>query len=280
MRYYVVLAMLIAGYIALLPIMDGYSRERMNEKDVRYIPKNELIDLSVLEFRTLAADIFFLNGLTFVGGHTGVVDPGEWEWLYKTLDASSYLNPYNIDPYFLAQGALTWFGKLYPETNALLERGLAFRKKDWRIPFFIGFNYYYFLEEPEKGAHYIAMAAETPDSPKTSLVILSSRLYSQSQRTELAIAIVKDDYEKEREENLRSMYKNRLESLQNRMKIEKAVEAYEKHNKRKPLSLNVLVSKKYLNEIPADPEGGTYFLDDRGKVENSNETKTQKRWIK
>jgi hypothetical protein len=277
MRLYAVLAILIAIYTALFPVIDGFSRERVEERDVRYLPPNELLQLSALEFQNLAADILFLNGLTFAGSRKpGVQDPETWQWLYKILDASSYLNPYNKDPYFLAQGNLTWDGRMYHETNTLLERGMTYRKNDWTLPFFIGFNHYYFLRDPAAGAHYLSLAADMPDSPKLTLTILASRLYAQSQLTELAIAMVKDDYEKARDENLRRAYKIRLESLVERLNIEKAVEAYEKVYKKKPLSLDVLISRNFLKQIPTDPDGGEYFLDDQGRVKNTKEDAVEK----
>jgi len=273
------LAILLAGYIALFPVIDKYSKTNMEaERDVRYVPQKELIDLSVLEFKNLASDMIFLNALVFVGGRESGKDNQEtWQWLYKTLDASSYLNPHNVDPYFIAQGFLTWNGRIFRETNALLDRGLRYRKTDWRIPFFMGFNCYYFLNEPEKGAQYLELAAHMPDSPRGAMVVLASRLYSESARTELAIAIVKDDYEKARDENLREMYKGRLESLESRFKIEKAVEAYQRVYKRKPKSLDVLISRNFLKHIPVDPEGGEYFLDDQGRVENTKEVAVEKK---
>jgi hypothetical protein len=249
----------------------------VEERDVRYIPQNEVLHLSALEFQSLAADMLFLNGLTFAGSRKpGVQEPETWQWLYKILDASSYLNPYNKDPYYLAQGNLTWDGKMYNETNTLLERGMSYRKNDWTLPFFIGFNHYFFLHDQAVGAQYISMAADIPDSPKLTLTILASRLYVQSQLTELAIAMVKDDYEKARDESLRGIYKVRLESLVIRLNLEKAVEAYEKVYKKKPLSLDVLISRNFLKQIPADPEGGEFFLDEQGRLKNTKEVVAEK----
>jgi tetratricopeptide (TPR) repeat protein len=278
MKSLALLIALLVGYSALFPIIDEYSKNRLQERDVRYIPQKELLELSVLEFKDLASDMIFLNTLAFVGGRKkGENNRDIWQWLYKALDASSYLNPHNVDPYFIAQGFLTWHGRMFQETNDLLDRGMTFRKNDWRIPFFIGFNYYYFLNKPEKGAQYLESAARMPDSPRAALVVLASRLYSESARTELALAIVKDDLDKSKDDSLREIYQNRLESLKNRLKIEKAVEAYEKINKKKPRSLDVLVAKKFLEQIPGDLEGGEYFLDDQGRVKNTKEVAIDKK---
>lgn len=278
MRSLALLAALIAAYIAIFPTIEVYSKNRLGERDVRYIPPKEILELSTLEFKALAADLLFFEGLTFVGGRkSGDNDPDTWEWLYKILDASSYLNPHNVDPYFIAQGFLTWEGRMFKETNELLNRGLTYRTNDWRLPFFIGFNYYFFLDQPEKGAQYLEMAARLPESPRATLLILASRLYTMSARTELAIAIVKDDYERTRDEALRKIYKNRLKSLQARFKIEQAVEAYEKRYKQKPASLAVLLEKGLLKEIPSDPEGGSFFLDDSGRVKNTRDVAIEKK---
>lgn len=278
MKSLVLLTFLLAGYGALFPVIDGYSKGRLGEKDVRYIPQKELIELSMLEFKNLAADMLFFEALTYAGGRkSGKDNPETWQWVYKTLDASAHLNPYNVDPYFMAQGFLTWKGRMFEETNALLNRGITFRKNDWRIPFFIGFNYYYFLDQPEMGAKYLELAAQMPDSPKLTLIMLVSRLYSQAARTELAITIVRDDYEKATDEGLRRAYKVRLESLHARLKIEHAVQAYENIYKHKPKSLDVLVAKNLLKEIPADPEGGNFFLDARGRVKNTREAEVGKK---
>ena len=278
MKSLALLAFLLVIYITLFPIIDQYSKARISERDVRYTPQNELLDLSVLEFRDLASDMIFFNALTFIGSHKpGEDNPETWQWLSKILDASSYLNPYNMDPYFIAEGFLTWKGRMFQETNELLDRGMTFRKNNWQLPFFVGFNHYYFLNEPEKGAQYLELAADMPDSPRMALVALASRLYSESARTELAISIVKDNYEKAPDENFREMYKVRLESLGARLEIEKAIDAYENAYKKKPVSLNILVRKNFLKLIPTDPEGGEFFLDDQGRVKNTKEVAVDKK---
>jgi len=278
MRSYVLLGVFIVGYIVFLPVMDGYSKARLADRDIRYIPHKELIEVSSLEFRNIVSDMLFLNTLSFVGGRTQSKEDLEtWGWLYKTLDASSYLNPYNMDPYFIAEGFLTWHGKMFRETNSLLERGMQYRTNDWIMPFFIGFNYYYFLNDPDAGAKYIEQAAQRPGTSRTTLIALASRLYVQSAQTELAIALVKDDSEKTKDENLRIAYQARLNALYARLYVEQAVEAYKKVYRKNPASIDVLISKNYLSKKPISSEGGEFFLDKDGRVRTAIEIRIEKR---
>lgn len=277
MRFYLFVAFLVAGYISLFPIIDDYSKSRLRERDVRYVPQKELIDVSSLEYKAIVSDMLFLNTLSFLGGRDPAEDAEAWQWLYKTLDASSYLNPYNMDPYYVAEGFLPWKGRMFHETNAILNRGMEYRTHDWVMPFFIGFNHYFFMNEPEKGAQYIELAAQKPNAARTTLITLASRLYAQSARTELAIALVKDDYDKAADEGLRVAYKTRLKSLYARLKIEKAVEAYKKAYKRSPASLETLVVKDFLKEVPINPEGGVFILDNDGRIKATIEAKGEKK---
>ena len=50
-----------------------------------------------------------------------------------------------VDPYFYANAFLPWDAHMTEETNRLLEKGSRYRDWDWMLPFFIGFNDFFFL---------------------------------------------------------------------------------------------------------------------------------------
>ena len=138
--------------------------------------------LLALEYRDLVADLIFSRTQSF---HGGVLKRGEkldartWQGIYQRLDAASQLDPYFVDPYYFGQAVLTWDAQMPREANALLDRGRRYRTEDWVMPFFMGFNAFYFLHDKPQGAAYLMEAARRPGSPSLA-GLLAARLSSES----------------------------------------------------------------------------------------------------
>ncbi|MGD8315204.1 MAG: hypothetical protein PVI17_10700, partial [Syntrophobacterales bacterium] len=68
-----------------------------------------------------------------------------WRKLYRALYTATRLDPYNMDSYYFAQAVLAWEAKMIPQVIELLEYGFQHRTWDFRLPYFISFNYAFFL---------------------------------------------------------------------------------------------------------------------------------------
>jgi len=232
------------------------------------------------QFKELSADISFLNALTWLGGtrthpETGRYQPYQYEWLYQTLKNSTTLDPYFLDPYHLLNSALIWDHYNEAEVNKMIATGADTRTWDYILPFFAGFNYYYFLNDGDRSFKYLKIASKRSGG-HPFYDSLAARVAYKANKTDLAIAYLEEQV---RQATLDGQ-KFRLESLENRLKtlkeirqIELAVEAYQKQFSRPPATIEELTKLKLLLAVPKEPNGGTFYLDPDGRVRSTKDLK-------
>jgi hypothetical protein len=241
-----------------------------------YVIPAPILKITALEFDGLASDFLFLQALVFEGStferkEKPRVKEWEYRWMYNILSASTDLDPYFFDPYYFGNANLTWEGNLIKETNTLLDKGSRYRDWDWMLPFYIGFNNFYFLQDNEKAAFYLMEAAKRPTYSGTLLPTLAARLAYQGKRTENAIIFLQEILSKTEDKNIRWIYERRLNALKAILFLEKAVAAYQDKFKAQPNKLDELIAKGILSELPQDPYGGKFYLDKDGSIKTTSE---------
>ncbi|HWR71659.1 MAG TPA: hypothetical protein VN604_00655 [Nitrospirota bacterium] len=251
------------------------ARALVKTERTAFVVPSPILKIAALEFDGLAADFMFLKALVFMGSTFERKDlprikEAEWRWLGNVLEASAGLDPYFFDPYYFANANLTWDGGLIREANILLEKGSRFRDWDWRLPFYLGFNNFYFLHENTQASKFLMEAARRPGG-SPMLASLASKMAYKERRTETAILFLEEIIEKTDQEDLKIEYGTRLEALRGIDVLEKAVGAYQKQFKRAPRKLEELLDKKLIAEIPPDPYGGNYYIDADGVVKTTSE---------
>jgi hypothetical protein len=262
---------------ALLPLHVATLRSAGSEwkalpqgEETAYTIPGPILKLTSLEFDGLAADFMFLRALVFYGStfeRTEKPRVKEWEWrrLYNDLAASTDLDPYFLDPYYFAQANLTWEGNLVRETNLLLEKGSQYRDWDWMLPFYVGFNHFYFLKENDQASVYLMEASRRPGA--TPLIAsLATRLALKGKRTENAIFFLKEMLRREEDEEVKKSYRLRLEALSGILALERAVELFREKFEYFPTSLDSLVEAGLISKIPIDPYGGKFFISYDGSI--------------
>jgi len=231
-----------------------------------------VVKLLSLEYKTVVADFLFARSSQHFGGKIENREPvtaGDMGWLYRNLLVITDLDPYFEDPYYFGNALLTWDVGMYHEANALLKRGMDARTWDWQIPFFLGFNRFYFLGDPEGGADAILEASRRPGSHEF-LPTLASRLYKMTGKTETAISFLIAFWESEPDARIKKKYEVRIDALKKMLVLEKAVERYRRRHGKIPTTLNSLVEAGFLREIPKDPYGGEFYLAKDGTVNTTS----------
>jgi hypothetical protein len=262
---------------ALLPLHVATLRSAGSEwkalpqgEETAYTIPGPILKLTSLEFDGMAADFMFLRALVFYGStfeRTEKPRVKEWEWrrLYNDLAASTDLDPYFLDPYYFAQANLTWEGNLVREANLLLEKGSQYRDWDWMLPFYVGFNHFYFLKENDQASVYLMEASRRPGA--TPLIAsLATRLALKGKRTENAIFFLKEMLRREEDEEVKKSYRLRLEALSGILALERAVELFREKFEYFPTSLDSLVEAGLISKIPIDPYGGKFFISYDGSI--------------
>jgi tetratricopeptide (TPR) repeat protein len=193
----------------------------------------------------------------------------DWNKLHRALYTSTRLDPYNMDAYYFSQAVLPWDAGKPQEAIDLLEYGFAHRTWDWYLPFFLSFDYAFFMKDYGKAGEYLTKAAEL--NPRAAwFATLAARYYYEGGRTALALAYLKELIPTARSEAIRRQLMIRAEALENILQLEEAIADFINRFQKAPKNLQELVDLGILNHIPEDPYGGTFYLDKEGKVRTTS----------
>jgi hypothetical protein len=277
MRRLLVIAVLIflttVHVFSLGKVTEGFKLLPTGEDSAFMIPA-PILKIVTLDFHGIASDYLFLNSIVFEGStyvrtERPRVKPWEWNWLFRSLDASTSLDPYFFDPYYFANG-LTWDSLMVEEINHLLEQGSKYRDWDSLLPFYVGFNYFYFFQDNLNARKWLLEASRKPDAPSL-YASLAVKLSYEKKYTENAISFLEELSRRTEDEALKKKYKDRLIFLHQVLKVENAAEAYKKTFDNKPADIQALIRAGMLHEIPVDPYGGQLYLDFGGKVKSTSD---------
>ncbi|MEM4711327.1 MAG: hypothetical protein QXL18_05255 [Candidatus Woesearchaeota archaeon] len=261
----------------LIPLKDTTSKylsQRLKEEKIGYLPSRDILKIISLDHKILTGNWLFFKTITYYGGK---IDPNiggnrrniEFYNMYKFLDSASYLDPYNLDVYYFVEAIFTWDLKRIREVNVLLERGLKFRNWDYNIPYFLGFNYFYFLKDYKKASNYFKIAAEL--SHNDFFISLASRILYEANMTEVAINLLKNMISEIRDIKVKNELIIRLKSLESALLLENAVKEFQRRFLKNPKNLFDLIDSGILEKIPEDPYGGKFYLDKNNKVRTTSE---------
>jgi tetratricopeptide (TPR) repeat protein len=149
-----------------------------------YLPSGKYLKPLMLGFNQLAADFLWLKVVTYFGGH--YLTDKNFSWLYRILDLTTTLDPYFRLPYEFGGIVLSVEKGDIDQSNALLKKGIQYHPDYWRLPFYLGFNYFFYLKDPETAAGYISRAASLPGHPPY-LPKLAASLYAGAGHKDIAL---------------------------------------------------------------------------------------------
>ena len=152
------------------------------------------------------------------------------------------------------------------ETQEIVKSAAKNRPWDWQPYHSMGFNAYYFQNNPGEAGKLFLEAAKIPNAP-SFLPILGARLAQKGEETETAIVIMKSMLaDKNPEEPGYPDMVDRLHALEGVRMIEQAAHNYEKTLGRKPSSLAELTASGQLAALPSNPYNLDYCMDTTGTI--------------
>lgn len=273
MRKFLVFAILVGLYALTIGPFTTHLRDRPVAVKLGYTPEASILKITAGEYQPLIAEsaivrVLFYFGTLFETNRNALVVTPEFYNMFTTLQTAVKLDPYNMDPYYFVQAIYTWELGRVAEVNNMLEYGMKYRDWDYQLPFYIGFNYAYFLKDYPKAAQYMQKAAEL--SGFSLYANLAARYFFESGRSDFGIAFLETMEREARDPQVREIYKARREALVGVRTLEDAIEAYRQRTGAAPSKLRQLVTAGILDRIPVDPYGGEYFLDETGKVRSTS----------
>jgi len=264
-----VVAVCSAGIYHVQQGIDAYKGSSAYVEEFMLLPDASEIKTASLGYESLVADLLWLKAVQHMGERE--ISGKGYDWIYKALDTVTTLDPKFIAPYETGGLILTIVADKTDLSNKLLEKGYAYNPDVWQLPFYLGFNYFYFMRQYKPAAKYMSIAAEMEGSPSW-LPLLASRLYYQAEDPSYALEFLERMYERTDDERLRESLLKRIDLLRARAiagELQKAVEYYEKHTGKRPATLSDLVSAGIIRAVPEEPGGGHFFIDESGRVISS-----------
>lgn len=265
--------LLIASYLAVLFPFTTYLKERPVLVKLGYVPDAEAMRMVSSEHKYLVAEYQVVKVLFYFGTLTEklrkkIYLPPEYYNMFKTLETAVKLDPYSMDAYYFAQAAFTWEVGRASDVNKMLLHGMKYRTWDYTLPFYVGFNYAYFLKDYANAALYMKKAAEISGNPL--FITLAARYMYESGRNDLAILFLDSMEKGAKDRNLKEIYRLRKRAIEAVSVLTNAMKRYAVLYGQPPRDLAVLVSSGLLQEIPEDPYGGMFYIDDEGKVRTTS----------
>lgn len=265
-------AFIVAYCVCIVPFA-SYLKSRPVAVKLGYVPSAEVLRVAVGDQKLLVAHAAIVKVLVYFGSlvdknQQKIVLPPEYLNMYKILQSSVKLDPYNSDAYYFAQAAFTWEVGRAEEVNLMLDYGMKYRTWDYMLPFYAGFNAAYFLKQYEPAARYMQRAAEISGNPL--LATLAARYYFESDKSKIGIDFLETMEKSAKDEQTRKLYRLRREALQAVITIQAAVNQFRDQNGQFPRRLDDIVNKGILKQLPEDPYGGRFYLDESGTVRTTS----------
>lgn len=262
------------GSIFAIPKV-SLERDSLRQREgVGLVMPSKIVQIIALEFKGIFADVIFSRTMTYFGGkiiRKEDITEEEWRWIYENVDVATDLDPYFLDPYYFGAMTLAWEANRVKEANLLLEKAFKHRDWDWTIPFYLGFNYFYFLQDDIKASEYLIEASNRSGSDRGLLPTFAARLAYKGNRTENAVIFLEAIIEKTSDESARWIYERRLNALKAILYLERAVTAYKDRFKNQPTNLEELVANGVIKELPKDPYAGKFYIDKDGSIKTTSE---------
>lgn len=232
-----------------------------------YILPAKFSNILAVDYQGVLSDYQFLKIITFYGGriqHEQSLSEEDWRYVIQGLETVTTLDPYFMDAYLLAESLLAWEENRVEDANDFLKKGMSYIT-NWRLPFYVGCNYFLFMQDYANAAEYLKIASRIPGSPDF-LATLAARLDYFAGKSDTAILFLTGLLAETTDPRLRQRLEKRMLALQRATEIEKAIQQFKTQYGRMPQGREELINKRILDEFPQDPYGGKWILNQNGRV--------------
>lgn len=228
--------------------------------ELSYLPQGEYLKLAVLGYRNIVADFIWLKAVQNYAGRNQ--SRAGYLAAYHAADVATDLDPDFVHAYKASGTILSVWANMPNESVAILKKGVQNNPAVWELPFFLGYDYYYDLHDPQTAATYFQKAASLPGSPGW-LGKLAAKMTVQAGDPDAALEFLQRLYQATSDERTREGLLERMREVEVERRIrllEGAVKQYRDQYGVLPKQLNDLAGKGLLATIPEDPRGGQFVI--------------------
>lgn len=274
----VILPLTVFFLLSCLPVLNSklinYKKLSSQALIHDYVLPPVFTKFSSLDFKGIAADFQLLKAINFIGNKVQLnekITERDWDYFIEMIHVVTKLDPKFYDPYYFSGALLAWGPGRFQDAIQILERGMENRNEDFHIPFVMAFIYFYFLQEHQKAAELLVIAAEKPGAPKVFFTRLSSRLAYYAGNTQFGINYINSMLTNETDPLIRQLYIKRKNALESTLLIEKAFFSFKTKFNKPPKNIKQLIDENFLDHIPEDPYGGEWKIHANGRVSSTSQ---------
>jgi len=256
---------LLLGSLGLCVVWSVHHVDRQRQSipkgsELSYLPRGEYLKLAVLGYRNIVADFIWLKAVQNYAGRNQ--SRAGYLAAYHAADVATDLDPDFVHAYKASGTILSVWANMPNESVAILKKGVQNNPAVWELPFFLGYDYYYDLHDPQTAATYFQKAASLPGSPGW-LGKLAAKMTVQAGDPDAALEFLQRLYQATSDERTREGLLERMGEVEVERRIrllEGAVKQYRDQYGVLPKQLNDLAGKGLLATIPEDPRGGQFVI--------------------
>jgi hypothetical protein len=243
-------------------------------ESAQFVPRPEVARTLALGFHALVADYYWLQAVQVVGAEAR--DPSRHAPLLGQLvDVVTTVDPWVDHPYRFAAHWLSDNAERVRFANRLLERGIAHHPDDWRNGFYLGFNHFFYLDEPERAADVLADAARLEGAP-AYLSRLVARLRAGASGLETAEAFLGELARTAEDPQARVLYEQALIEIETERRarlLDEARARFRERAGRDIASVEELARGPFavLRQLPREPHDMPWAIDAKtGRIVSSH----------
>jgi tetratricopeptide (TPR) repeat protein len=240
----------------------------LKKERVFFIPSSQSLKFLSGGFKSFCADIFYIRGILAVSDKIKVKDHNFWiNWVQGNFGAAVFLDPKLIQSYFFAGVVITGDKESIKKGIEFLQKYSKYNPDEWRIWYWIGFNYYQ-LGDYLKAAWYYQKASVLPGA-KQFLKDVQPMLYYKAGRPQLGLSYLNGLLHSINDPRQKELAKTKIKWLKDIIFLQEEVEKFKQIYGRLPAGLEELVKYRLISGIPQDPFGRGYYLDkESGRVKS------------
>ena len=257
-----------AACLYAIPQMSSLFREGIliNKQSVLFVPPVPYVKMMSGTFESFFADLFYIRGMLAISDE--IADTQEKvEWVQQNFHATLELDPQMTEAYFFG-------GVVIAKDEASIKKGIEFLEKNrplnpalWKIPYWIGFNYYQ-LGNYLKAIEYYEKASRLPKA-MLFLKKIQPMLYYQAGESDLGIIYLESFLNSLKDDKEREAVQKKIEWLKGISFLEQSIARFKAGHGSLPPDLETLVRDGMISDIPKDPFGHGYYLEqETGKVKS------------
>lgn len=226
-----------------------------------YLPRAEYLRPMSLGWANVLADLLWFRTISYFGEHYR--SDRTYPWLAHMCDLVTDLDPRAEHVYRFAGVILPWEAEQAEAGIRLLEKGTRTFPDSWLLHYYLGFNHFFFRNDPERAIESLRTAARLPGAHH-AVARLAAVLSAEQYGPETTLAFLDELAEEVQSGDLREVVRAQQDEARlaaDLARIDAAAAAYRERTGTPAPSVGALVEAGFLAAVPADPFGGVYEID-------------------